>query len=61
MIPRQVIMIEGPDAEKALAELLSNAQFDKLDCLIWVSDKPDYDEIQQCTLAYSTASPIHQE
>lgn len=48
-----VIEILGNDAEQALAELLSNAQHDNLDCTIWIADKPDIALIDNSSLAYS--------
>jgi hypothetical protein len=50
---RIVIMLDGPDAEKALAELLSNAQYDKLEVAVWSADKPWIVKMGASTLSYA--------
>jgi hypothetical protein len=49
---RIVIMLDGPDAEQALMELLSNAQYDKLEVAVWTADKPWIAKMGNSTLAY---------
>lgn len=50
---RVVIVIDGPDSDKALGELISNAQFDKLEVAIWIADEPEKAIIKSATLSYS--------
>lgn len=56
-MPRIVIVIDGPDTEKALGELISNAEYDKLIVAIWTADNPDRAIIRTSTLVYQ---PIDQ-
>lgn len=48
-----VVLIDGPDAEQALAELIANVKYDNLNVAIWIADNPKIVAIPSSTLSYA--------
>lgn len=47
-----VVLIDGPDAEQALAELIANVKYDNLEVAIWIADNPKLAMIGDSTLSF---------
>lgn len=53
MTKQIVVLIDGPDAEQALAELIANVKYDNLEVAIWIADNPKIVAIPSSSLSYS--------
>lgn len=50
---RIVLVIVGPDSDKALAGLIANCEFVNAEVAVWISDNPNDADIGDSTLSFA--------